>query len=194
MLTERTELDAGKDLRIAAAAVAAINDGDIAGLPDQLARLGAASRCGSLRDRGIVASARRPTARSRHLLRRFQLDRALARGVNPWSDAELMLRASRLGSLAERRRLAVGLMELVSLAEHQRRSSPHFTVRQKVVIEQRELLLALADRLGEPAPVAVPVVARIALLLSDPSSPVYQGGSHPRGLAEVTVRCLQSLE
>jgi hypothetical protein len=44
MLTERTELDAAKDLRIAAAAVDAINDGDIAGLPDQLERLGAALR------------------------------------------------------------------------------------------------------------------------------------------------------
>jgi hypothetical protein len=44
MLTERTELDAAKDLRIAAAAVDAIDDGDIAGLPDQLARLGAALR------------------------------------------------------------------------------------------------------------------------------------------------------
>jgi hypothetical protein len=44
MLTERTELDAAKDLRIAAAAVDAIDDGEIAGLPDQLARLGAALR------------------------------------------------------------------------------------------------------------------------------------------------------
>ena len=44
MLTERTELDAAKALRIAAAAADAIDDGDIAGLPDQLARLGAALR------------------------------------------------------------------------------------------------------------------------------------------------------
>jgi hypothetical protein len=44
MLTERTELDAANELRIAAAAVDAIDDGDIAGLPDQLARLGAALR------------------------------------------------------------------------------------------------------------------------------------------------------
>jgi hypothetical protein len=85
-------------------------------------------------------------------------------------------------------------MELVSLAEHQGRSSPYVSVRQKVVLEQREPLLALAARLEEPAPVAVPVVARIALLLSDPSSPVYQGGTHPRGLADVAARCLQSLE
>jgi hypothetical protein len=127
-------------------------------------------------------------------LRRLQLDRALAEGVDPWSAAELMLRASRLLSLAERRRLAAGLVELVSVAEHERRSSPYISVRHKVVLEQREPLLALADRLGEPAPVAVPVVARIALLLSDPLSPAYQGGSHPRGLAELTVRCLESLE
>jgi hypothetical protein len=44
MLTERTDLDAADDLRIAAATVDAIDDGDIAGLPDQLERLGAALR------------------------------------------------------------------------------------------------------------------------------------------------------
>jgi hypothetical protein len=44
MLTEPTESDAANDLRIAAAAVEAIDDGDIAGLPDPLARLGAALR------------------------------------------------------------------------------------------------------------------------------------------------------
>jgi hypothetical protein len=44
MLTERTDLDAADDLRIAAATVDAIDDGDIAGLPDQLEHLGAASR------------------------------------------------------------------------------------------------------------------------------------------------------
>jgi hypothetical protein len=136
----------------------------------------------------------RRRARIHVRLRRFQLDRALAQGVDPWSAAELMLRASRLGSLAERRRLAAGLVELVSIAEHQRRSSPYVSVRHKVVLEQREPLLALADRLRHPAPVAVPVVARIALLLSDPLSPVYQGGTQPQGLANVTARCLQSLE
>jgi hypothetical protein len=127
-------------------------------------------------------------------LRRFQLDRALAQGVDSWSAAEPMLRASQLGSLSERRKVAAGRRELVSLAAHERRSSPYVSVRHKVVLEQRESLLALADRLAQSAPVAVPVVARIALLLSDPSSPAYQGGMHPRGLAEVTVRCLQCLE
>ena len=92
------------------------------------------------------------------------------------------------------KRLAAGLIELVSLAEHRRRSSPYVSVRHKVVLAQREPLLALADRLGQPAPVAVPVVARIALLLSDPLSPVYQGGTHPHCLGETALRSLQSLE
>jgi hypothetical protein len=125
--------------------------------------------------------------------RRFQLDRALAQGADPWSAAELMIRASRLSSLSERRKLAAGLMELVSLAKHQRRPSPYVSVRHKLVLEQREQLVALAERLGQPAPIDVPVVAQIALLLSDPLSPAYQGGTHPQRLAELTVGCLERL-
>jgi hypothetical protein len=138
------------------------------------------------------AGRRRAGIRAR--LRRLQLDDALARGADPWSTAELMVRASRLSSLSERRTLAAGLLELVSIAERQRRSSPYVSVRHHVVLEQRDSFLALAERLGQPAPVDVAVVAQIALLLSDPSSPVYQGGQHPQRLAAVTARCLQSLE
>jgi hypothetical protein len=46
-------------------------------------------------------------------------------------------------------------------------------------------MLAIAERLARPAPVGVEVVAQLALLLSDASSPVYAGGGHRRGLAEV---------
>jgi hypothetical protein len=127
-------------------------------------------------------------------VRRFRLDTALAHGANPWSTPELLVRASRLSSLSERRTLAAGLIELVSIAEHQRRSSPYVAVRRDVVLEEREALLALAERLGQPAPVDVAVVAQIAVLLSDPSSPVFQGGTRPQGLAAVTARCLQSLD
>jgi hypothetical protein len=105
-----------------------------------------------------------------------------------------MVRASRLSSLSERQTLAAGLLELVSVAEHKRRSSPYIGIRHHVVLEQRDSLLALAERLRQPAPVDVAVVAQIAVLLTDPSSPVYQGGKRPQGLAAVTVRCLQALE
>jgi hypothetical protein len=138
------------------------------------------------------AGRRRAGIRAR--LRRFQLDDALAQGADPWSTAELMVRASRLSSLSERRKLAEGLLELVSLAEHRRRPSPYAPVRHRVVLEERESLLVLAERLGQPAPVDVAVVAQLALLLSHPASPAYQGGDPPQALAEVTIRCLQCLE
>ena len=63
----------------------------------------------------------------------------------------------------------------------------------RVVLEQRESLIALAERLFQPAPVKVAVVAQLALLLSDPSSPAYAGGRDPGSLAEVTTRCLHSV-
>src|SRR5689334_12906659 len=106
----------------------------------------------------------RRLAAVRASLRGFQLDLALAEGDDPWSTAELMSRASRLSSLSERRRLAAGIAALVSRSEDRSRVTPYV--------------------------VAVPIVAQIAVLLSDPWSPVYQGGKDPRGPAEVTSRCL----
>ena len=125
--------------------------------------------------------------------RRVQLDAALAQGVDPWSAPELMCRASRLGSLSERRKVAAGLHMLVALATRRRRPSPFVSVRHRVVLEQREPLIALAERMFQPAPVDVAVVAQLVLLLADSSSPAYAGGSDPERLAEVTTRCLHSV-
>jgi hypothetical protein len=104
-----------------------------------------------------------------------------------------MLRAARLGSLTERRCIALTLKALVSLAEDQRPASPYLSVRHRAVLGQREALLTLADRLAEPAPVEVSVVAELVQLLTDSSSPVYVGGTHPQRLGEVTTRCLQEI-
>jgi hypothetical protein len=132
-------------------------------------------------------------ARIRAGVRRRQLDAALAEGADPWSGGELFVRASRLGALPERRKVAAGLLGLVALAAHQLPASPYLEVRHRVVLEQRDSLCALADRLGEPAPVEVAVVAQLSLLLSDGSSPVYAGGRDPAGLAEVTTRCVHAI-
>jgi hypothetical protein len=131
--------------------------------------------------------------RLRDRRRRAELDAALAQGADPWSAAELMVRASRLGSLSERRKVGAGLYALVVGARRQHRFSPFLEIRHRVVLEQRDSLIALADRLLRPAPVEVAVVAQLALLLADSSSPVYVGGSDPVGLAEVTGRCLASV-
>jgi hypothetical protein len=125
--------------------------------------------------------------------RRAELDAALAQGADPWTAPELMSRASRLGSLSERRKVGARLYALVAAARRQRRASPFLEVRHRVVLDQGDALIALAQRLLRPAPVDVAVVAQLALLLRDPSSPVYAGGRDPEGLAEVTSRCLASV-
>jgi len=135
----------------------------------------------------------RRLARIRACLRRTQLDAALAQGADPWSSGGLMVRAERLGSLSERRNVAAGLRALVELAEYQRPASPYLVVRHRAVLEERDTLVALADRLDHPQPVAVSVVAQLALLLSDPASPVYRGGADPARIAEVTADCLERL-
>lgn len=158
-------------------------------VPDAMGH--AASSAGmSLLPRSVAG---RRLVRIRAYRRRRQLDAALAQGADPWSAPELMARASRLGSLSERRKVAAGLHALVAVATRRKQRSPFVAVRHRVVLEQRESLIALAERLFQPAPIQVAVVAQLALLLSDSSSPAYAGGNDPRGLAEVTARCLNSV-
>jgi hypothetical protein len=129
-------------------------------------------------------------SRIRAGLRRRRLDMALAQGADPWSAGELVVRAAQLGSSSERRKVAAGLTALLDRAAFQRRGSPYLTVRHELVLEHQESLRALAERLGRFEPVDVAVVAQLMLLLTDPSSPVYMGGSDPHRLAEVMARCL----
>jgi hypothetical protein len=136
---------------------------------------------------------RRRLSSVRTRLRRRQLDAALALGQDPWSTAELVLRAAQLTSLPARRRLADALEELVAVAQRRRAPAPYLRVRSGVVLERREALLVLAQCLREPAPVEVAVVARLALLAWDESSPVYVGGRHPAGVGETASRCLHRL-
>ena len=104
-----------------------------------------------------------------------------------------MVRASTLGSYAERRKIVAGLTALLDLAAIQQRGSAYHLVRHQLVLEHQESLRALAERLGRPEPVEVAVVAQLELLLTDRGSPVYTRGSDPRRLAEVTSRCLDSV-
>jgi hypothetical protein len=97
-----------------------------------------------------VAGRRLVSIRARR--RRQQLDAALAQGADPWSTPELMVRASRLGLLSERRKIAAGLHRLIALATRQRRASPILAVRHEVVLEQRDSLLALAERVFSRSP------------------------------------------
>ena len=158
----------------------------------------------------IVAVARFPRrllgrqlVRLRARLRRRRLDVALAAGADPWSAAELMLRASQLSSLQARQETAAALEDLVIFAQHNRAVmpssqnrplSPCLRIRCAAVLEQRDTLLELAARLREPAPVSVAVLATLAWLARDESSPVYVGGNPAEALADTADRCGSAVE
>jgi hypothetical protein len=140
----------------------------------------------------------RHAARLRARLRCQQFDAALAGGADPWSAADLMIRASRLSSWPGRQEIAAELEALVGFAEHNRAVlpssqprplSPCLRIRCGVVLEQRESLLALAARLRDPEPMNVAVVATLAWLARDESSPVYEGGNPPAGVAATAASC-----
>jgi hypothetical protein len=122
-----------------------------------------------------------------------RLDIELATGADPWSSRELMLRAARISSLAERRTVAVGLTALIGRA---RRSTSFDAVqiRSRLVLEHAHELLLLASRLRQPEPVDVVTLAELGLLLRDSGSSIYVGGRPPEELMRVIARALQELE
>lgn len=137
--------------------------------------------------RSVIA---RQLARMRAALRHGNLDAALAVGQDPWSAADLMVRASALSSFAMQTRLAASLEQLVDAAELLPVSR---YIRTRTVLTHRESLLALASRLRELAPVEVAVAARLSKLVWDQASPAYQAGDPGPLFAEVIARSVHVL-
>ena len=103
-----------------------------------------------------------------------------------------MLRAARMSSLAERRKLAGGLTALIGQAH--RSSFDAVQVRSRLVLEHADELRMLAGRLRELEPVDVVTLAELGLLLRDGGSPVYVGGRPPEERMRVIARALQELD
>jgi hypothetical protein len=122
-----------------------------------------------------------------------RLDVALASGADPWSSRHLMLRAARLSSLGERRRIAAGLTDLIGRARCATLSDT-VRIRRRLVLEHVNEILMLADRLRALEPVDVAIVAQLALLVCDGASPVYVGGRPSSELTDVIARARQAMD
>jgi hypothetical protein len=114
---------------------------------------------------------------------RAELDRELAEGANPTTDAARELRARQLVSPRRRRQLAAGLRHMVEEARGPARLPWTVAVplNRRQVVEAGELLQLLALRLeaaDEPCPRAV---ALASFLVSDPASPAIQLFDEPEG-------------
>jgi len=114
--------------------------------------------------------------RLRVLIHRYGLDRELADGGEPEGEPKLQLRSRQLTCGAERRRLAARLRKLVDEVEtvHGRQPlSPILPVQREAVLIWRDSIIAVADRLDRPIPVAAAGMARLRLFLTDGAGPLF---------------------
>jgi hypothetical protein len=112
-----------------------------------------------------------------HVLTRWRasdLDRRLANGADPMESDELSLRAGQLGSVGTRSRLAATLRAAVETADGRHPPLISTRLRCPEIRENKELLLAIAERLRSGDSVGVEGLAMTARLVSDRSSPMYR--------------------
>ena len=116
--------------------------------------------------------------RLRVLLKRLDLDAALAEGANPTSSGELALRAEQLGDPGQRNRLATGIENLFRMATMG--PGPEATVSlvrapfdpARVAANEPELA-ELAEILRREGPHNVRGLAMASVLIEDSDSPLY---------------------
>jgi hypothetical protein len=132
------------------------------------------SRSLARRSRGLVLGGVWLRVRARRSV--AALDRLLASGTDPMLSDELSLRVGQLGSTSMSSRLAHALRGAVQIASGRRAPLITTRLRRAEIKRNQELLLALADRLGEGQPLGVPGLAMTARLVNDRTSPLYRSG------------------
>jgi hypothetical protein len=125
---------------------------------------------------GIRVQTAGPVTRLLVRLRRPRLDRELARGVSPDTRPALAIRAGDLLRSSAREDFASGLRHALAIAT----SAPSALRRPAVPLCRDRVRAAapelreLADRLVTPGPVATPGMARVSLLLTQGTGPLYR--------------------
>jgi hypothetical protein len=146
-------------------------------------------------DNAVIA---REATRRELLAARFlaaRLDRDLAEGASPESSVLLALRAQYLVRPRTRRSLATTLQRILTecVSPPRRSTSPlPLCARQRVVAAQREFQ-ELIGRLSAPCPVPACGVARVRVLLTEGSGPLYRIGAS-RDLRASVLSAVEALE
>jgi hypothetical protein len=130
--------------------------------------------------------------RLRARLGAFRLDRAIAAGAAPDTDAALTLRAEKLLDERTRRQLGSALWK-ASTQVDPRPIGTRVSPSRRALLDASDLLNRLALRLLAPAPVEARGVAHARLLLSDGSGPLFWSRRSAQ-LRERAWRALEELE
>lgn len=123
------------------------------------------------------------------------LDRRLAGGADPDTDALLSLRAGALISARHRHSLARALRKLLLQARRlQHPLDPPVPLARREILRTRDLIEELAELLDRPDPVDARGVAQVEVLLRDGSSPVYWAarGAQLRPALQTAIAALQA--
>jgi hypothetical protein len=136
---------------------------------------------------------RRRLTRIRARARANELDRALAAGADPWSDARLLARAGDLVSRDRRLELADALERVLWASVGGGSPSLGLRLRRHDVYAERDALITLAELLRAPAPMALPVVASLSLLVTDGASPLFIAGARDAPLSATLRACLAAV-
>jgi hypothetical protein len=157
---------------------------------------------GFTHDRPSSAS-RRPSLglRLRVWLKEHELDAALARGADPATSDELILRARQLARAERRALLADAVEELVDLAERHKilANSEAFSAATSLRLQLAQirtshlLLFRLVNRLRDERPVDVQGLAQVRCLLSDDRGPLYHRDATP-SLEEAVTAAIGALD
>jgi hypothetical protein len=111
--------------------------------------------------------------------RRDRLDEQHARGADRTASPELELRSNQLVGRVGRIELAESLESLVQHARYGPALGHIQVLRGAEISRCADDLLALAQRLRDPQPVAVRGAAMVSRLLSDGAGPLTQGNELP---------------
>ena len=104
-------------------------------------------------------------------------------GDRPLRGDELSLRVGQLGSAGTRHRLAVAARRAVETANGRHPPLISTRLRRPVIRENEDLLLTLADRLGNDEPLRSRGPRDDGPLVNDHSSPMYRAGASLRELS-----------
>jgi hypothetical protein len=108
---------------------------------------------------------------------RERLDAALAAGVDPNADPALARRAHQLTGPSTRRAMAGTVRKLLDAAEEPPSAwapeGPRPPVQRASILDARDELLALAERLDEPTDLSPKAAALFGLMAWDSGSPLY---------------------
>jgi hypothetical protein len=127
-----------------------------------------------------------PLLRTRVWVSRHAIDLRLAEGESILSSPVLARRAEQLASIRCRRSLAAGIRRLIEDAERPSRPlSSAAPIQRRAILRARAELERLAADLEADGPIKIEGIARVQLLLTDGSSPLFS--SFPDGAVEEAV-------